>query len=197
MYKDSEVSKSDNIFTRVYKQRVRKAFGKITNYGENFWFPENFTKNSETCEWLPGCCMTYNFNLLGDLKFNLSLENGPGKSYAVGEDVDFSLRASDCGPLYVMGSIVVDHREESGTRDNRILMAKARGTFRAYLTYQKRISLMPVLFHMNLNTLGSLFRLILGKPNSIRILKEDVACLIFYIRELFVKNLRPERSLSK
>lgn len=197
MHKDYKILESDSVFARVYKHRVLNSFGKVSKYGENFWFPEDFTKDCEMCEWLPGCCMTYNFSLLGDLKFNNSLENGPGKSYAVGEDVDFSLRASDFGPLYVLGSLMIHHREEAGARDNNILMAQARGTFRAYLTYQKRISMLPVFFHMNLNIVVSLCRLVLGRPNASRMVRENVTCLFFYLRELFVKNLSSDRLLSQ
>ena len=120
------------------------------------------------------------------------MENGPGKSYAVGEDVDFSTRASKCGPLYFIGSILIEHREEPGARDDRILMAKARGSFRAYLTYEQRIPILPTLYHLSVNVGASLLRIFIGKAYASKKLKEDIVTLIFYIREFHSRNLRQE-----
>jgi GT2 family glycosyltransferase len=190
MHDDFQISDNEGFFTKIYKRRVKKSFGKLTNYGENFWFPEIYTPVLALCEWLPGCCMTYNFNIIKDLIFNTSLENGPGKSYAVGEDVDFSSRASEFGPLYFVSSILIEHREEPGARDDRLLMAKARGSFRAYLTYEQRIPILPTLYHLIVNLGASLLRIIIRKPNASKKLKEDVVTVIFYIRELYLRKLK-------
>jgi len=190
MYKNFQISENDGFFAKIYKRRVKKSFGKLTSYGENFWFPESYTPGLTFCEWLPGCCMTYNFKVIKNLIFNTSLENGPGKSYAVGEDVDFSSRASDLGPLYFVSSILIDHREEPGARDDRILMAKARGSFRAYLTYERRIPILPTLYHLTVNLGASLLRILIRKPNASKKLKEDIFTFIFYIRESYSRKLK-------
>ena len=190
MYESFQISGNEGFFAKAYKRRVKRSFGKLTNYGENFWFPERYTPSLALCEWLPGCCMTYNFKVIKNLIFNTSLENGPGKSYAVGEDVDFSTRASELGPLYFIGSILIDHREEPGARDDRILMAKARGSFRAYLTYEHRIPILPTLYHLTANVGASLLRVFLGKPIASSKLKEDIMTFIFYIRESFSQKLK-------
>ena len=190
MYENFQISGNEGLFAKMYKRRVNKSFGKLTNYGENFWFPENSTYNLVLCEWLPGCCMTYNFKVLKDLSFNTSLENGPGKGYAVGEDIDFSTRASKFGPLYFIGSILIEHREEPGSRDNRILMAKARGSFRAYLTYGKRIPILPTIYHLNVNIGASLLRVFIGKQNASKKLLEDITTFFYYLRELYELKLK-------
>jgi len=190
MYESFQISGNEGFFAKTYKRRVKRSFGKLTNYGENFWFPEGYTPSLALCEWLPGCCMTYNFKVIKNLKFNTGLENGPGKSYAVGEDVDFSTRASKLGPLYLISSILINHREEPGARDDRILMAKARGSFRAYLTYEQRIPILPTLYHLTINMGSSLLRIFLGKPNASTKLKEDIVTFIFYIRESYSQKLK-------
>ena len=192
MYESFQVPVSEGFFAKIYKRRVNKSLGKLTSYGENFWFPESYKPSLELCEWLPGCCMTYNFKVLKNLIFNTGLENGPGKSYAVGEDVDFSTRASKFGPLYFIGSILIEHREEPGARDDRFLMAKARGSFRAYLTYSQRITIFPTLYHLIVNIGASLLRFFVGKRGSSKKLSEDVVTFIFYIREFHSRNLRQE-----
>jgi GT2 family glycosyltransferase len=192
MYEDFQISTSDGYFAKIYKRRIEKSFGKVSRYGENFWFPENYSLGLTKCEWLPGCCMTYNFKVLDNLKFNTGLENGPGRSYAVGEDVDFSTRSSDFGPLYLVSSILINHREEASARDDRILMAKARGTFRAYLSYEGRISVAPALYHLVINMGASLLRLLLGKNGAWKRLKEEAFSFMFYLDELFSRTLKNE-----
>jgi GT2 family glycosyltransferase len=196
MYESFQMSGNEGFFAKVYNRRLNKSFGKLTNYGENFWFPESYKQDLVLCEWLPGCCMTYNFKVLKNLKFNTSLENGPGKSYAVGEDVDFSTRASKLGTLYFIGSILIEHREEPGARDDRILMAKARGSFRAYLTYEKRIPILPTFYHLTVNVGASLLRIFIGKAKTLNNLREDVITVIFYIRELYSQKLKDEEVKS-
>ena len=195
MYKGFEVDNDDRFTTRIYKERVQKYFGKISHYGENFWYPETYEPGLEECEWLPGCCMTYNFRILKNLRFNTFLENGPGKSYAVGEDVDFSTRASDYGPLFLLGAIEIEHREAPGTRENRILMAKARGAFRAYLSYQKRISLLATLYHLIISLGFSLLRLLVGRPGAWGLLKENFVSLPSFLIELYRRDLK-DRSIG-
>jgi len=46
-------------------------------------------------DWLPGCCMTFNLVKIAGLRFDESRSG-----YAMGEDVDFSLKAKSRGPLY-------------------------------------------------------------------------------------------------
>jgi GT2 family glycosyltransferase len=196
MYETLKVDKNDGYFSQVYKRRLTNSYGRITKYGENFWFPESHTTDLDMCEWLPGCCMTYNFRILKNLVFNTCLENGPGKSYAVGEDVDFSTRASEFGPLYLLSSLLIEHREEPGTRDNSIVMAKARGSFRAFLTYEKRISLIPTLYHLALNLLSSLVRTVLRKADARKKLDEDSITLVFFISEFFLRNLNKDKSAT-
>ena len=196
MYEPLQTDKNGGYFSQMYKRRLTKSFGRITKYGENFWFPESHTTGLDMCEWLPGCCMTYNFKVLKNLVFNTCLENGPGKSYAVGEDVDFSTRANMFGPLYLLSSILIEHREEPGTRNDRILMAKARGSFRAFLTYEKRIPLIPTLFHLNLNVDSSLVRTVLRKTGAREKLEEDIITLGFFISELFSRNLKKDKGTS-
>ena len=190
MYEEIQISNGDGFFTRRYKQRVQKRFGKVSNNGENFWYPTDYIANLEQCDWLPGCCMTYNFEVLKDLIFNVCLENGPGKNYAVGEDIDFSTRASDLGPLYLIGALEIEHREEPSPRDQRMLMARARGAFRAYLTYEKRISFFAALYQLFVNVMSSLFRVLFGKLNAKRSLLENLVCLVSYVHELYLRDLR-------
>lgn len=199
MYETFQADKTGGYFSQMYKRRLTNSFGRITRYGENFWFSESHTiglDGLDVCEWLPGCCMTYNFKVLKNLVFNTSLENGPGKSYAVGEDVDFSTRANKFGPLYLLSSVLIEHREEPGTRDDKILMAKARGSFRAFLTYEKRINLIPALYHLTLNLLSSSVRTVLRKAGARKKLEEDSITLGFFISELFSRNLKKDKGVS-
>ena len=63
------------------------------------------------CNWLPGCAMTYKAQQITSLRFDLRR-----KGYALGEDVDFSLRASLIGKLYWSSVPIITHNQSPTNR---------------------------------------------------------------------------------
>lgn len=70
-------------------------------------------------DWLPGCCMTFNLDKIAGLRFDESRSG-----YAMGEDVDFSLKAKSRGPLYHLPSATLLHNLSQVNRhDSQTLIA--------------------------------------------------------------------------
>jgi GT2 family glycosyltransferase len=107
--------------------------GKILYTGHSFWFSDETLSNSSP-QWLPGCCMTYRMELLGGMKFQEALENGPTRGYALGEDVDFSNRSRGVGRLLINKDISVDHARSNLDRGSNPEMERAIGTWLAFMT---------------------------------------------------------------
>ena len=63
------------------------------------------------CNWLPGCAMTYKAQQIASLRFDVRR-----KGYALGEDVDFSLRASLIGRLYWSSVPIITHNQSPTNR---------------------------------------------------------------------------------
>jgi GT2 family glycosyltransferase len=107
--------------------------GKVTKSGRNFWVQDNPNQESLRVDWIPGCSMIFKKEVLRDFLFNQNLEKGPGRNYALGEDVDFGWRVSQKYTLRSIPNIVVDHHLAPSKRDDPSLMLKANGTWYAYL----------------------------------------------------------------
>lgn len=74
--------------------------GKLNKFGSNVgrYSGEGYS------EWVPGCSMTYKFNSIGRLRFDLKRAG-----YGLGEDVDFSWRLGRNGPLYWSSTPTITH----------------------------------------------------------------------------------------
>jgi len=123
-------------------------YGKITRWGTNHWFPDLYS-HSQNCEWLPGCCMSYRRERISEFTFNEFLQEGPTGGYALGEDVDFSMRAATSGLLMFNAKDVITHHQAPSVRDNSNVMELARGFWVGYLclNYPKRFSKVSVFFY--------------------------------------------------
>jgi GT2 family glycosyltransferase len=64
-------------------------------------------------DWLPGCSMMWRTDVIRAVKFHESFGG-----YALGEDLDFSLRARREGKLLVARAALVDHFHEPSSRPN-------------------------------------------------------------------------------
>ncbi len=97
------------IFELAFCQISRKQ-GKITNYGLNMGRYEG----EGEADWLPGCSMAYRHSSIGSTKFDLRR-----KGYALGEDVDFSLRMRQKGKLIWSSTPIVFHNTSPVNRLKR------------------------------------------------------------------------------
>ena len=115
---------------RSYFSAAEKNYGKVTRYCRNYWVPDNSDCKTLKVMWLPGCCMTYRRSAIHNVYFNPQLTLGPSQGYALGEDVEFSLRIKN---LVAIKSITIAHNQASSIRDSGVIMAKARGRWHGYL----------------------------------------------------------------
>ena len=119
----------------------RKYHGQVTKSGKNYWYPE-IGDHSKTKPpmWLPGCAMGFRRTQIDGLHFNPVLEEGLLGGYALGEDVDFSLKVHKTGKSFgLCTSTLVNHYEAPGERDNSLELARAQGHWLRYLTKTHKI----------------------------------------------------------
>jgi GT2 family glycosyltransferase len=130
---------------------VRELFpkqGKISSAGENYWVNQNnLRKTWVTTEWLPGGAVIYNLGMIKELRFSPQLENSMLGGYALGDDVDFSLRANSIGKIGCLTTIQVVHSSSLSSHRDFLKIAEARGRWKAYLLRQfaPRFSLTRIL----------------------------------------------------
>jgi len=120
--------------TSFLDSRRTRREGRLTKAGVNNWFTDSEATLNKSADWLPGCAMAYRVSAISDLIFSTALQNGPAGGYSLGEDVDFSLRASRRGKLICLTSVKIDHFKAPGVRDQERVMNMARGRWLAYLT---------------------------------------------------------------
>ena len=137
----AKICKSSPWLYRIILNFKLSNYGKVTRWGTNHWFPD-VASNPKFCDWLPGCCMSYQRDKIGSLEFNEYLQDGPTRGYALGEDVDFSLRAALKGKLLFNSNDVIEHHQAPSVRDNKAVMELARGFWVGFLhlTYPDRFS---------------------------------------------------------
>lgn len=120
-----------NFFLRMGLKSGRA--GRVTKSGVNSWLIDKPYSSNLFVEWLPGCAMAYRREAIKGLLFNEALTKGPLGGYALGEDVDFSLRAGKRGNLICVPTIRINHTKAPSIRDRELEMAEARGRWFAFL----------------------------------------------------------------
>jgi GT2 family glycosyltransferase len=151
LYLDRPLSRIITRFRFLQKPTVMRRFfkfGRLTSWAKNNWFPD-IEIESQICDWLPGCCMSYRRDSVKGIFFNSNLQNGPTGGYALGEDADFSMRANSRGILLFNATSAIFHRQAPSVRDDFAKMEVARGYWNSYLVrnFPERFSLTRVLFY--------------------------------------------------
>jgi GT2 family glycosyltransferase len=124
----------------VYSEQTKSPIfkiepGSISGFGSTAWYTSS-TPTAElfpTVAWLPGCAMTYRLSALENLAFNEELQTGPTGGYALGEDVDFSLRLSKKGKLICATNLIAKHQMSPMNRNSNSKLEAGIGTWQAYL----------------------------------------------------------------
>ena len=131
--------------------RCKKSAGNISRSGKFSWI--EYAEGYHLVKWLPGCAMSYRWDALQLIDFNLDLENGVTGGYALGEDADFSMRMAKIGKLVGVANEIVFHKTSPVNRASAVQMEIARGSWLAYLTRK---------FPSQFNSSAVIFRLILN-----------------------------------
>lgn len=96
--------------TSSFDGKIKKP-GIVTRWGENMPFS---ARGTYEVEWLPGCAMSYKYEEVESISFDERR-----KKYALGEDVDYSLKAGRRGTLLITDTVPVLHRKEASGRPSR------------------------------------------------------------------------------
>jgi GT2 family glycosyltransferase len=143
---DAKNSKFQSIF------RPRAAnYGQLTSSGKNFWYPEKTINPQKQPMWIPGCAMSFRKSEIINQNFNSNLERGVLGGYALGEDVDFTLRLFNNGAkLELCVDLIINHLIAPGERDNQKIFAKAQGEWLRYLAmnYPSNVKLSSMVFRL-------------------------------------------------
>jgi GT2 family glycosyltransferase len=108
--------------------------GRITKFGHTYWYSEKNLKGVDDAQWMPGCAMTFRVSAIDKLRFNENLEKGPLGGYALGEDVDFSMRLNMSAKILVNLDLEIAHFREVAGRPNHDLVEEGVGRWLAYLS---------------------------------------------------------------
>jgi GT2 family glycosyltransferase len=176
---------------KISHKKLMKNSGKVTPSGNNFWFLDNQSDVLQTAEWLPGCCMTYRTSKIKSIQFSTHLQNGPTGGYALGEDVDFSLRAAGLGSLMLDSKTIISHLQALSIRDDRLVMASGLGRWLAYASrnFPAQVSILRVSVRLLLQILRDLLRLGCLKKGSLMDLKVATFTFKSFLKELFFPKL--------
>lgn len=108
--------------------------GVLTKGGDNHWFNyQNIRENWLESDWLPGGAVIYDWSRIMKLSFTESLENPKLMGYALGDDVDFSIKAGRVGKLGCLQEIQVIHSSSPASYRNPRIIDLARARWKAYL----------------------------------------------------------------
>jgi GT2 family glycosyltransferase len=124
--------------------------GAINSAGENFWVNQNYIQRRWVAtEWLPGGATIYNWEKIEKLRFSPELENIALGGYALGDDVDFSLRASAFGEIGCLTTFQVIHSSPMSAQRDFLRIVQARGLWKAFLLkkFPGKISLTKLLVY--------------------------------------------------
>ncbi len=144
------------------------TFGQVSRSGKNIWYPDNAMHVEKQPMWIPGCAMAYRRSAVINLDFNPNLEKGILGGYALGEDVDFSLRLfRRGGSLRVCTKVTIDHYKAPGERDNHLSLAKAQGAWLKYLsnTFPFYVPATSVFLRLLAEMLYLSFALVVGRTS--------------------------------
>jgi hypothetical protein len=84
-------------------------------------------------DWLPGGAVIFNWQKISHMSFSSSLENPALGGYALGDDVDFSFRASSYGNIGCLTTIQVIHSSPISAQRDYLRISQARGRWKAFL----------------------------------------------------------------
>jgi len=105
------LSSSPKILSRFFLLDSKKS-GVVLKSGANTGFKKS--KDVYEVDWLPGCCMSYRFNSIFELRFK-----GDREGVVWGEDVDFSYRVGLCAPLVIDNNLKIIHKRSIQNRDRK------------------------------------------------------------------------------
>jgi len=128
----------------ITKARLKeKNQGKILRNGENVWFNANVTSTILPTQWLPGGASAFRSGAILGLKFNEALENASLGGYAVGDDVDFSIKASRMGHLGFVPSVTVTHNDLEPSVRHEPWFSQSTGVWKGILSQDPELRVSP------------------------------------------------------
>jgi GT2 family glycosyltransferase len=119
------------------KRATFQKQGQLNSAGENYWIDQcNLQRVWMPTDWLPGGACIYKWEKIEKLRFSPSLENHKLGGYALGDDVDFSVRASNFGQIGCLTTIQVIHSSPKNAERNFLTIVEGRGRWKAFLLRQ-------------------------------------------------------------
>jgi glycosyltransferase involved in cell wall biosynthesis len=126
------------------KPKLRKKNeGKILRNGENVWFNPNASCTVLPTQWLPGGASVFRWNAILGLEFNEALENASLGGYAIGDDVDFSMRAARLGKLGFAPSVTVTHNDIEPSVRYEPWFSQSTGVWKGILSKDSELEVSP------------------------------------------------------
>ncbi len=159
----SIINEGDFCLRKKSRNKKRILFykpGALSRGGYNSWVNyRNIDFEWQTTDWLPGGTSIYDWSKVKNLQFCEQLENPILMGYALGDDVDFSIKAGKYGELGCLQTIQVIHSSPASSYRSPIKIAVARGKWRAHLVteYPDKFSMLRVILGEIMNALWLAF----------------------------------------
>jgi hypothetical protein len=130
------------------KKKTFQKQGQLSPAGENYWINQrNLQRAWMPTDWLPGGACIYKWEKIEKLRFSPTLENHKLGGYALGDDVDFSVRASNFGQIGCLTTIQIIHSSPKNAERDFLTIVEGRGRWKAFLLreFPDRISLIKII----------------------------------------------------
>jgi GT2 family glycosyltransferase len=106
-------------------------YGIVNSGCKHYWIPDR-PQTSCQVDWIPGCSMFFRPEVFEKFRFNEFMENG-FSSYAFGEDLEFTFRASREFKFMAVDTTVIEHHLAPSPRSDLFFIASCSGATTAHL----------------------------------------------------------------
>ena len=130
-----------DLIRRIRNLRLRfRKYGSVNRGCKHHWVPDQ-VGSSMKVEWIPGCAMFFKPEVFQLFRFNSKMETG-FRSYAFGEDMEFTFRVSQKFELMSVDTTVIEHHLAPSPRSDMIFISSCLGATMAHmlLMFPKKFS---------------------------------------------------------
>ena len=170
------------LISRIYDLRfLIKKYGIVSRSCKNTWIQDR-PETQQLVDWIPGCAMIFKPHIFEVFRFNSNMEKGL-KSYALGEDMEFTFRVSRKFKLYAIDSTYIEHHLTPSLRSDLPFIAAGLGHLNAHmhLMYPDRFPIWRIY-------LAKIFELLIGS----RSIRGNTLFEFFKVYRIFHNNFQQQ-----
>lgn len=143
--KSSQGNLGSNAVRHFRNVRLKfRKYGGVNSACKHHWVPDK-PDTSQIVQWIPGCAMFFRPDVFEKFRFNDQMENGL-KSYAFGEDLEFTYRVGREFKLMSVDSTIIEHHLTPSVRSDFQFISSCLGASCAHmhLMFPKEFSILRI-----------------------------------------------------